>query len=272
MKMLIALILGVLAVAAPPAIQYAFETPNAEKTSPEQPTADEVEEAYRYLGGVFRTKEPVQALPKHIPSEHGQVSVYADYEHADSDGVPLYVVNRSPQPLRLANQDGNIYLKLQFCNEKGGWQRAEPHAMSDCGNSDGLTVVEPGTFLRTRGHKADRGRMMPVRYRFYNQSVEMASNVGELRVDEREVELAGRDAMAPYEWPLDLIERVALGKDIVVNEVDHIDLRKEAIHALAQNRFPQGDRVRILKALRNKREKTYSDLAVRFLDDLKRRE
>jgi hypothetical protein len=272
MKMLIALILGVLAVAAPPAIQYAFETPNAEKTSPEQPTADEVEEAYRYLGGVFRTKEPVQALPKHIPSEHGQVSVYADYEHADSDGVPLYVVNRSPQPLRLANQDGNIYLKLQFCNEKGGWQRAEPHAMSDCGNSYGLTVIEPGMFLRTRGHQAVRGKNMPARYRFYNQSVEMASNVGEVRIDEREVELAGRDAMAPYEWPLDLIKRVVLGTEVVVNEVDNIDLREQAIRTLAKDGFPEEKRVSILKELRGKREATYSDMAAQLLDDLKRRE
>lgn len=189
---------------------------------------------------------PNDNLPNHIHTMNGTVVLFADFENRQDDGhVPVYLINRSDQPITLEAQDGDIYLKLESRGENGKWQRAQPHRFSWCGNSYHTVVTRPGHFLRLAGYQPPQGERRTVRYSLYRQSLKVSSNSGAGIASPSDLRLAGADAMAIYNGDFDFVSRVALG-EIKLPNVDHQDLQSVAIGALANPRFDADRANRVL--------------------------
>lgn len=117
-------------------------------------------------------------LPAHVQAPEGKITLYADHAHADAEGVPLYLVNRSSEKLMLRTQDGDTYIKLEYQTPSGEWKRAQAHRFSDCGNSYGGRFLQPGLHYRMLGYRPEGGKAARVRYRGWSD-LAMESNEGE---------------------------------------------------------------------------------------------
>ena len=155
--------------------------------------------AFLLLGDAdFRRTPSVDAnasLPAHVKAAAGQVTLYADFDHADEKGVPLYLVNRSQVPLHLASQDGDLYFKLERQAPSGPWERVQSHAFSWCGNSYGGEVLQPGMHRQFYGHRPVNGERGKVRYAGYG-SLKVESNAGDGLWSPSEADLARKDRLS----------------------------------------------------------------------------
>ena len=128
-------------------------------------------------GGAVGESHPNVDLPKQVIAPEGKLTLYADYEHAGDDGIPLYLVNRSENSVSFNSQDGDIYLKLEYQQPDGKWQRAQAHLSSWCGNSYGRRELSSGQHFTLFGYRSQKGIPARVRYACYG-NVELISNVG----------------------------------------------------------------------------------------------
>ena len=136
-------------------------------------------------------------LPKAIEPPAGEITVFADFDDAaDTDSgqhVPIYVINRTAEPLTFSLQDSHSYFQLEV-EIDGQWRRATPFSFSWCGNSYRDLVIEPEHFDKVNGFLADGGDIeAPTRFRrlyaLPNELDELASNTGTARYS-----IAGVDA------------------------------------------------------------------------------
>ena len=143
-------------------------------------------------------KGAITALPSQVKSDPGAVSLFADFSNRPKNGtVPVYLINGTGNPLQLAAQDGDIYLKLEAQNEDGKWVRVQPHAYSWCGNSYFSPPKVPAKHFRmVRGYQPAKGKKSKVRYTLYGQKFKVSSNVGMGLVCPQATKLASRDAMS----------------------------------------------------------------------------
>ena len=179
-------------------------------------------------------------LPGHIEAPDGQVTLFADYGSIRTDGrVPVYLVNRTGEPLTLNAQDGDIYIKLEYRDDDGNWIRAQPHGYSWCGNSYTYKpVVDPDHYIATTGYQPINGETRRIRYRLYEQSVDVVSNLGTGVIAEVDLLRAANDVLSINQGDFAYVSRVARSREPVENVMDHMrDLRGPAISELGSGRF-----------------------------------
>ena len=148
----------------------------------------------------------LRSLPDHISHTAGSVTVFADYvqqQPAAREGltatVPLYIVNRTDQPLTLSQQDRHAYFQAEVQID-GQWQRTTPFAFSWCGNSYHQTVIPPGRFAVFRGLLPEPGdTRAPLRFRrAYDIDTPLISNVSTTTYRPADVARAKFDALAVH--------------------------------------------------------------------------
>ena len=140
---------------------------------------------------------PNVELPAHIEAEDGKLTFYADFDHSDEHGIPIYLINRTKETKALSAQDRDIYVRLEFQSEEGQWVRAQTHRDSWCGNSYNSVNLPPGQHFRFTGYRPKDGKKVKVRYvsRFH----ELVSEVGEGFILNADVEASAFDDMAARE-------------------------------------------------------------------------
>lgn len=149
--------------------------------------------------GLLRFRPNVE-LPVHVPVEAGKLQLFADFDHPEGDRIPLYLVNRGRQEVRISYQDGDTYLKLERQLADGTWERAQSHMYSDCGNSYGAMDLPPGMFSLLPGYHVKQGEPATVRYASYG-GLDLVSNSAPGLIDPAELKAARLDAMSVRGFP-----------------------------------------------------------------------
>lgn len=139
-------------------------------------------------------------LPAQIEAAPGKLSLFADFKNPGEKGISLYLVNRTDKTVDLESQDGDAYVKLEYQNASGEWERAQAHAYSDCGNSYGGIRLQPGMYLRMSGYQPVGGRSARIRYSSY-PAQELVSNVGEGLYSPADVSDASLDRLSSVGMP-----------------------------------------------------------------------
>ncbi len=144
---------------------------------------------------------PMAKLPPDSISSAGTLSLFADYKAVSSDGtIPVYVINQTDKLLKLAAQEGDIYLKLEAQNKNGEWIRAQSHVFSFCGNSYFYSpTIRPGHFIKVSGYQPKAGDKQKIRFSLYQQDIELSSNVGIGLASAKDIELSSNDDMTKRE-------------------------------------------------------------------------
>lgn len=138
---------------------------------------------------------PISDLPGGVEAPAGVITLWADYEAAGADEVPIYLVNRTADPIELPAEDGDPYVELEARTDDDRWRRAQRHVFSDCGLSYQPIVLAPGEFLRLRQWFPSEGEPAEVRYAIHGD-LELSSNVGAGHIDRKELEAARLDALS----------------------------------------------------------------------------
>ncbi|HEV7402060.1 MAG TPA: hypothetical protein VGO11_04005 [Chthoniobacteraceae bacterium] len=226
--------------------------------------------------------ESISDLPKHIVAPPGEITLVADFDHStktnatpwstESLEIPVYLINRSGKKLELEAQDGDVYLKLEYRNSNGDWKRAQPHQYSWCGNSYFMSPsIAPERFMVIKGYEPSHGDEGPIRFRLYEQTIEVASNVGKGLVSREDIHKAENDAMAIRTGDLAFVASVARGERILQNTSDHIkgpELRRTAMFALTSGRFDETQVRVVLKQIVDSKEEPFSGWATNDLFQL----
>jgi len=137
----------------------------------------------------------------------------------EMESIPVYLINRTGKPIVLNHQDGDLYVKLEYQNAGGDWIRGEPHNTSWCGNSywpqpemvaDSFVIIQKWLPNKPVSHPAHE---LPARIRFgfYHQDIELASNVGNEILDRLILETARFDDWIFQNADFDFVRRVAYG-------------------------------------------------------------
>lgn len=140
---------------------------------------------------------PISALPETVKSTPGELTLFADYSAKQDDGkIPVYLVNRTAESIKLSAQDGDVYLKLETLNEKGQWIRAQSHVFSWCGNSYFYSpILRANHFMKINGYQPKDGLKKKIRFSLYQQSTNLSSNTGDGLASDKDIEIASKDAM-----------------------------------------------------------------------------
>jgi hypothetical protein len=226
--------------------------------------------------------ENISELPKHIVAPPGEITLVADFDHPtkknatswspESWEIPVYLINRSGKKIELAAQDGDVYLKLEYQSSEGQWKRAQPHQYSSCGNSYFMSpTIAPERFMVIKGYEPTQGDKSAIRFRFYQQTIEVASNVGRGLVSREDIQKAENDAMAVRTGDLTFVASVARGERVLQNTLDHIrgpELRRSALFALTSGRFDETQVRVVLKQIVDSKEEPFSGSAANDLFQL----
>jgi hypothetical protein len=194
----------------------------------------------------------VSSLPEHVEAPEGQLTLFADFKDVRKDGVVLYLVNRTDDPVKFPAQGGDIFVKLECKDERGNWVRAQTHVYGWCGNDYHAVNLKPGHYFKFLGYLPAKGGEVEVRYRRYAGRPDLVSNVGKGRVSLDERWAAGTDSMAIRTGSLAFVSAIATGKlRVTAAKSDWMTPRQEAILTLAvvRDRFSKEDVAPILKAL-----------------------
>ena len=223
---------------APPALPTAIAAPPPDALPVvkyfARPAADSEGRVHQYFREV--------PLPSHVVAPAGRFTVFADYERAGEQGVPIYIVNRTSEVRSVSDQDGDMYLKLECESAPGVWTRAQSHQYSFCGNSYGSTWLPPGQFVVTTGYRRTTGKAAKVRYRFYSgRAPGESSNVGDGLVTLGDIQAAATDDMAIRHGSFDFVRRMALGEI-----VDKSESRCRALRQLAHNKTDSAFEIRVV--------------------------
>jgi hypothetical protein len=205
----------------------------------------------------------LDTLPSRVVAKDGDLTLFADYVGGRSNGVALYLVNRTSASVRFESEDGDIYVKLEYKGSDGIWARAQTHQYSWCGNSYMDTPdLRPGKYFCFLGYSPPEGEIVEVRYRRYAGDVDLVSNIGKGRVNKDIVRLAEADALAVNTGDLNFVTSIAMGAHGTVS-------RKDAIIALGHKRFHEDD-VRPVLILLSKSDNQdivrYADFVLKSLD------
>ncbi len=149
-----------------------------------------------------RVRQPIPnvELPSHVVAQENALTFFADFDHADENGVPLYLVNRTDRVLNLDSQDHDPYVKLEYRDDTGRWIRAQVHLSSWCGNSYYHVALPSGQHYRFFGYKAKDGAPVTVRYRSVANS-ELVSNSGAGFINALDLAAAAVDDLAAASVP-----------------------------------------------------------------------
>ena len=143
--------------------------------------------------GVGRPRPNVD-LPKNIPAPEGQLTLFADFSGPSENKLPLYLVNRTGRDVSFPSQDHVLYIKLEHALEDGGWERAQAHSSSWCGNSYYPVTLLPGHHFQFYGYMPSSGTTAKVRFASY-QGSKIISNEGQGFFLPSDVENSRQDPM-----------------------------------------------------------------------------
>ncbi|MES2924396.1 MAG: hypothetical protein V4819_22785 [Verrucomicrobiota bacterium] len=178
-----------------------------------------------------RAGEPIPNvdLPSQVLAENGQLTLFADFINCSKDGCPLYLVNRTEKDITIPTQDGRLFVKLT-CETSSGWERAQSHYFSDCGNSYYPVALSPGQHFRTVGYLAKSGNLGKVRYQFH-AGPGVVSNTGAGYWSEEDRVISNADQLAVSGGrELDLLSAEKIAGDgadpweSVENSIAYLDL------------------------------------------------
>ena len=211
-------------------------------------------------------------LPGHVQAEEERISLYADFDAIRADGrVPVYVVNRTGKAVKLNSQDGDIYLKLEYRDADGNWQRAQSHSYSFCGNSYFERELRPDHHVVAFGYQPINGRRETIRYRLYSQDFDAWSNVGDGVVADGDIQNAASDSMSIQTGSFEYVAEVALSDVPIQGSGGWIrDLRDEAIWALASGKFDAEKSRAVLIRIRERSPERAADIDM-LLENLEAR-
>jgi hypothetical protein len=209
--------------------------------------------------------KPAAELPKYVVAPADRLTLFADFEHPQVGGLPVYVVNRTAAPIPVKAQDGDLYLKLEYESAPGSWVRAQSHTYSWCGNSYHTLSLDPGRFVVISGYRPSEGEKAKVRYRLYGQdSVVLSSNVGEGLVVKAELERAANDEMTVRTGDFEFVRKVALGETKL--QTNH---RREALGRLYTGEFDRREVSKVLDVVAKDPDKALARQASLLLHHLK---
>ncbi len=157
---------------------------------------------HAFSGGVVEWPSPNVELPPQVVAEVGKLTLFADYEHPEKEGVPLYLVNRAREAIMLPSMSGSLNIQLERQLPSGAWERAQERWFSFCGNSYGVRNLPPGMFFQFHGYqpRKELGQPSPIRFMRYDQ-VPMMSNIGAGFFAPQDVERAKRDDLSLRDVP-----------------------------------------------------------------------
>lgn len=221
--------------------------------------------APHYSSAVALSK-PVSSLPARVAAPLGQLTLFADFDDVAGQSVRLYLINRTGLRIGFSSQNGDPFIKMEFKNDDGEWERAQPHTFSWCGNSYLITPsLRPEEYYAVGGYFPSEGEVRSVRYRMYQEHafllkndtqsdffmimdkleqlpLDLMSNVGTGRVRLEDVGAARRDRLAARFGTFATVREMALGPTALTPE------RKpssSAVEALA--RFPTEQSFELLR-------------------------
>ena len=180
--------------------------------------------------GSVGTPNPVVDLPEFVEDNEGQVTLWADFAKADEKGVPLYLVNQTNEDCSFASQDHDIYMKLEFKNDAGKWQRAQAHLSSWCGNSYYNVALPARHFFEFRGYYPTEGQRVTVRYASRNGDIQ--SNLGEAMVSDADLEAVALDSTTAALIPRGIMQAIDCRPEQPLPDSPSLVLRKEAVGML----------------------------------------
>lgn len=227
---------------------------------------------------------PISTLPPGIVAPEGQLILYADYSKSSEKSVQLYLINRTQHRLAFSSQDSDLYTKLEVRTEKG-WERAQTHVGSTCGNSYSFRKLGPNEYFRFPGYFPSEGPEREIRYRLFRTyalilkddtddeqqisfkhykrelqelPIEIISNSGQGRVLSSNIEAARRDTFAIPFGDFETVRDIALG--VVV--LDSRNMPRAAA-AQALGRFATDESLTLLRSLLSDPDRNVPPAAMR---------
>ncbi|MEP6669640.1 MAG: hypothetical protein ABJF10_10835 [Chthoniobacter sp.] len=176
--------------------------------------------------------QPLVELPPDVPVREGEVALWADFAHADAEGVPLYLVNRTNTAQSFSSQDNDIYIELEYRDGAGAWHRAQAHLASDCGNSYQQFVLLPRQFLTLRGYRSSTGSKHAVRYAT-QIGERLTSNEGKGLISEADLQAVALDSLTAREIPFHIRSLIACWDNMPLPADPALPERTEGIRMLA---------------------------------------
>lgn len=137
------------------------------------------------------------SLPSYVKAELGDLTLFADIEHPEARGIPLYLINRTGKSINFDCQEGDVYIKLEMQTPDGQWERAQDHQNSDCGNSYYRELLPSGMHFRMLGYQPTQGEPAKIRYVCYGSEA-CTSNAGEGLYTPMDVKASQTDSIAWY--------------------------------------------------------------------------
>lgn len=148
---------------------------------------------------------PISSLPENVQAPEGELTLFADFSDVTGSPGRLYLVNRTSHRIAFSSQDGDPYVKLEAATEDGGWERAQTHHSSWCGNSYFVTPsLRPGEYFRFGAYFPSEGERRMVRYRLYQEHAFILDDA----TDEKDVYLHEHDL---EKLPLNLVSNAGMG-------------------------------------------------------------
>ncbi|MCA9605159.1 MAG: hypothetical protein KC619_06175 [Myxococcales bacterium] len=145
-------------------------------------------------------------------SPRRRFTIWADHERPTAEGrIPIYLVNRTRQPVRLASQDHDPNLRQEVQRPDGTWVRAQVHRFPSCGNTLASFTIPPGQYAVVHGIVPAEGPEAQIRFRLYMQSSEMVTEAFRGRFDPEQVTLAEVDALSMRTADVAGLERALFG-------------------------------------------------------------
>ncbi|MBK8094824.1 MAG: hypothetical protein IPK32_23370 [Verrucomicrobiaceae bacterium] len=142
---------------------------------------------------------PLVDLPAKVQATEGVLTLWADFEANESQGVPLYLVNKTNEDISLDTQDRDLYIKLEYQDTDGSWKRAQVHMSSWCGNSYYPVNLPARQFFKWHGYRPAEGELKTVRYA--KKGSEFISNTGKGRISKQDLDAVATDHMTAGEIP-----------------------------------------------------------------------
>jgi hypothetical protein len=250
--------------------------------------ADQPDPASMYYSRHVGPPSPIASLPKQVLAPEGELTLYADFTDGGRESVALYLVNRTPHRIGFSSQDGDVYVKLEAATDNGGWERAQTHHGSWCGNSYFITPgLRPGEYFRFGGYFPSDGEPRKVRYRMYREyafilddetdeqtlflregdldklPLNLVSNVGAGKVPRQVIEEARRDGFAVQLHSFETVRDIATGVVETGREYGSSADRSAGVQALG--RFPTEKSLALLRGFLTDADRSVAAAAMRGL-------
>jgi hypothetical protein len=208
---------------------------------------------------------PLSELPNHISGSSG-LSLIRDYSSRCRCCSSVYFINRTTDIIQLKSGISQPFVKLEFESSPNVWIRAEPHIYSDCGIPYyDPPPLEPDNFFYFEGYLPIYGSHAKLRYSFYDQSIELASQSFSGFVNPGDVSLAQYDALAFKVGTIEFAAKVAAGGYKAVPLANNPDPRYYAINRLGALATTKPEAATVLEEIVISGELPFAEFAMDYV-------